>query len=242
VRPGGLIHVDMRAPNGTIYPMPGVYREVVEPERLVFTAGALGPDGELLFEILNTVTFSESEGRTTLTLLTHVLNTTGEAAQYLNGHSKGWAQSLERLTDLLEYPPLIIERTFDAPVETVWKAISDGDQMKQWYFDMVGYKAEVGCEFSFCVEHEGHVYDHRCKVMEINPGKKLAYTWRYEGYEGNSLVTFELFPDAGKTRLKLTHEGLDTFPKIPHYARTNFERGWTSLIGTELKEFLSSIQ
>jgi hypothetical protein len=51
-------------------------------------------------------------------------------------------------------------------------------------------------------------------------------------------VTFELFPESEKTRLKLTHEGLETFPKTAAFARENFEKGWTELIGSELKKFV----
>jgi hypothetical protein len=40
------------------------------------------------------------------------------------------------------------------------------------------------------------------------------------------------------TRLRLTHEGLETFPKTPAYARKKFEAGWTAIIGTELKQFV----
>ena len=69
-------------------------------------------------------------------------------------------------------------------------------------------------------------------------GKKLAYTWRYEGFEGDSLVTFELFAEGARTRLKLTHAGLESFPKIPDFARKNFMEGWTSIIGTSLKAFV----
>jgi len=133
---------------------------------------------------------------------------------------------------------VVIERTFNAPVERVWKALTDVAQMRQWYFDLKEFKPEVGFEFQFVVEHEGTTYDHRCKVTEVIPQKKLAYTWRYKGHEGDSLVTFELFADGDKTRLKLTHEGLDTFPKTPAYARENFEKGWTQIIGSELKQFV----
>jgi uncharacterized protein YndB with AHSA1/START domain len=133
---------------------------------------------------------------------------------------------------------VVIERTFNAPVERVWKALTDVEQMRQWYFDLKEFKPEVGFEFQFVVEHEGTTYDHRCKVTEVIPQKKLAYTWRYKGHEGDSLVTFELFADGDKTRLKLTHEGLDTFPKTPAYARENFEKGWTQIIGSELKQFV----
>ena len=85
-------------------------------------------------------------------------------------------------------------------------------------------------------------YHHLCKITEVIPQKKLAYTWRYKGHEGNSLVTFELFADGDKTRLTLTHEGSDTFPKTAAFARKNFEAGWTAIIGSELKQFLEGKQ
>jgi uncharacterized protein YndB with AHSA1/START domain len=133
---------------------------------------------------------------------------------------------------------VVIKRTFNASVEQVWKALTDLEQMQQWYFDLKEFKPEVGFEFQFVVEHEGTTYDHRCKLTEVIPQKKLAYTWRYNGHEGDSLVTFELFADGDKTRLKLTHQGLETFPKTPAYARENFEKGWTEIIGSELKQFV----
>jgi uncharacterized protein YndB with AHSA1/START domain len=83
-------------------------------------------------------------------------------------------------------------------------------------------------------------YHHLCKITEVVPQKKLAYTWRYKGHEGNSLVTFELFGDGDKTRLKLAHEGLETFPKTPSFARKSFVQGWTQIIGSSLKDFLET--
>ena len=133
---------------------------------------------------------------------------------------------------------LVIERAFNAPVARVWKALTDVGQMREWYFDLEEFKPKVGFEFGFVVEHEGHTYDHRCRITEVIPQKKIAYTWRYEGHEGNSLVTIELFPEGEKTRVKLTHEGLETFPKTAAFARENFEKGWTAIVGTELKQFV----
>jgi len=139
-------------------------------------------------------------------------------------------------TDLAE--AVALERTLNAPVARVWKALTDVDQMRQWYFDLKEFKPQVGFEFEFVVQHEGNSYHHLCKVTEVIPQKKIAYTWRYKGEPGNSLVTIELFPESNMTRLRLTHEGLETFPKTPAYARKNFESGWTAIIGTELKQFL----
>ena len=133
---------------------------------------------------------------------------------------------------------VVLERTFNAPVARVWKALTDVDQMRQWYFDLKEFKPEVGFEFGSVVEHEGNTYDHRCKITEVIPQKKIAYTWRYHGHEGDSLVTFELFSEGEKARLKLTHEGVETFPKTAAFAREKFEKGWTELIGSELKQFV----
>lgn len=97
VRPGGAIRIHMRGPDGTIYPMTGVYQEIVEPERLVFTSAALDEKGNSLFEVLNTMSFAERGGKTTLTLHARVVKTTAKAAPYLEGMSEGWKQSIERL-------------------------------------------------------------------------------------------------------------------------------------------------
>jgi uncharacterized protein YndB with AHSA1/START domain len=133
---------------------------------------------------------------------------------------------------------IVMERTFNAPVGKVWQALTDVDQMRQWYFDLKEFRPEVGFKFEFVVEHEGNSYHHLCKVAEVIPQKRIAYTWRYKGEPGNSLVTFELFGEGEKTRLRLTHEGIESFPKAPAYARKNFEAGWTAIIGSELKRFV----
>jgi len=135
---------------------------------------------------------------------------------------------------------VVIERTFNAPIARVWKALTDKNEMKRWYFDLKEFKPEVGFEFQFTVEHEGFTYAHHCKIKEVIPGKKLVHSWRYEGYEGDSQVMFELFAEGNQTRLKLTHEGLETFPKLPAFARKSFMKGWTEIIGSALKDFLET--
>jgi uncharacterized protein YndB with AHSA1/START domain len=133
---------------------------------------------------------------------------------------------------------VVIERTFNAPIARVWKALTDVEDMRRWYFDLKKFKPEVGFEFEFVVEHEGMKYHHLCKVTEVIPQKKIAYMWRYKGEPGDSLVTFELSAKGDKTRLRLMHTGIETFPRTSAYARKNFESGWTTIIGSELKKFL----
>jgi len=97
VRPGGAIRIHMRAPDGTVYPMTGVFREVSEPEKLVFTSSALDQNGQPMFEILNTVTFAAEGDTTKLTVHARVTNPKPGAAQHLAGMEQGWSLSLDRL-------------------------------------------------------------------------------------------------------------------------------------------------
>jgi len=134
---------------------------------------------------------------------------------------------------------LVIERTLDAPVELVWRALTDKDNIKHWSFDIREFEPRVGFEFQFYGGDKTTRYLHRCRVTDAVPNKRLAYTWRYEGHAGDSLVTFELFSEGKKTRLRLTHEGLDTFPKLPAFAKANFGAGWTEITGS-LKSFVET--
>jgi uncharacterized protein YndB with AHSA1/START domain len=139
----------------------------------------------------------------------------------------------------METAPFTIERTFHAPVEKVWKAITSRDEMSNWYFNMEEFRPEVGFEFEFTGGSEEEQYVHKCKVLTAEVNKKLAYSWVYENYPGYSVVTFELFPEGDKTRLKLTHEGLETFPQNKKdFGRDSFSAGWTEIIGTFLKNSL----
>lgn len=101
LRPGGAILIHMRSPDGIIYPMTGVYHEIVRPERLIFTSAALDEKGHPLFEVLNTITFAEHGGKTTLTMHASVSKVRVEAAPYLAGMEAGWMQTLERLEEFV---------------------------------------------------------------------------------------------------------------------------------------------
>ena len=135
--------------------------------------------------------------------------------------------------------PIIKEVTVAAPAPVVWEAITNKEQMKEWYFDIADFKPEVGNEFTFIGKNEDKSYLHLCKVTEVVAHKKIAYTWRYEDAPGNSLVTFELFEEEdGKTRVKLTHSGIETFGDNPAYAKENFVAGWTHIIGKSLPAYV----
>lgn len=101
-RPGGLIRIDMRAPDGRIFPVHGVFHEVREPEWLDFstTASADVPGRDPL-EVRHQVSFEDLDGRTRLTLESRVIKTTAATVPALAGMEEGWKQSLDRLAELL---------------------------------------------------------------------------------------------------------------------------------------------
>ena len=239
-RPGGKIFVVMRGPNGVEYPMGGEVRDVVAPEMMVSVTGALDSAGNFLFQMLHTLTLVERDGKTKLMMHSRVINATPGANRYIGGFEAGMTMSLERLGHHLALgtEPLVVERKIDAPVSLVWQALSTPEALSQWSFDIKAFQPEAGFAFEFSAEKAGVKYIHQCQVTEVIPQKRLAYTWRYAGHAGDSLVTFDLFAEGATTRVRLTHTGLETLPPVPDFARSNFTMGWTQLVGTCLKEYV----
>ena len=110
--------------------------------------------------------------------------------------------------------PIVVEQTFDVPVAVVWQAITDQDQMRQWFFEPItDFKPEVGFEAQFTVRSNDQDYLHLWKVTDVVPEERITYQWQYGDYAGNSSVTWELSEVPDGTKLKLTHEGIETFPQ-----------------------------
>lgn len=134
---------------------------------------------------------------------------------------------------------IIKEVLLNASPSRVWKAITDAEEMKNWYFDMPAFKPEIGYEFRFESDCEGHINTQVCKVLEVIVNKKLKYSWAYIGNSGISYVCFELSAEENKTRLKLTHEGVDSFAKDdPSLHFAGFDEGWTEIIEKNLESFI----
>jgi len=136
-----------------------------------------------------------------------------------------------------------LERVLDAPAETVWRYLTEGELRGQWFAggsdvqgegnldlvlnhdnlssDAVPYPAEYA-------SHKGAV-NHE-KVVRFEPSRVLAYTF---GEGRNGIATFELFPEGDRTRLILTHSGIQS----PTGAQ-DFGSGWNSHL-TVLQEKLA---
>ncbi len=98
IRVGGAYRFCMRSPAGTDHWKRGVYREIVEPERIVFTFAWEDADGNPGHELLTTVTFDDVGGKTRLTLRQAGF----ETVERRDDHRGGWTSCLERFGEYIE--------------------------------------------------------------------------------------------------------------------------------------------
>jgi uncharacterized protein YndB with AHSA1/START domain len=133
--------------------------------------------------------------------------------------------------------PLVKEFDYNVPIGKAWQALTDKDKMKKWYFPQIQeFEPVVGFKFQF--DDNGDGYRKEWIVTKIVDGKSFAHSWAYNGYPGSSEVTFELFAEGTKTKLRVTQTGLESFPDDPHFKRERFEWGWDNLLGQNLKHLL----
>lgn len=97
-RAGGAYRFSMHASDGRDVIWQGICREIVEPERLVWTCTVLNTDGSLISsETILTITLEDLEGKTKLTLHQAIFDSDANAA----AHRSGWSDALDRMAEYL---------------------------------------------------------------------------------------------------------------------------------------------
>jgi uncharacterized protein YndB with AHSA1/START domain len=96
-RVGGSFRFGMRSPENTDHWAHGTYREVVAPERLVYTFAWEHPDGKPKHETIITLTFVEQGDKTKLTLK----QTLFESVTSRDMHESGWSSTFDMLGEYL---------------------------------------------------------------------------------------------------------------------------------------------
>ncbi|WP_223599681.1 SRPBCC domain-containing protein [Chryseobacterium sp. GVT01B] len=136
--------------------------------------------------------------------------------------------------------PITVQYKINAPAEKIWKALTDKNEMKSWYFDIQDFALEIGKEFNFFEPGGENKYHHQGKILEIIPNQKLKHTWSYPDFSMlKTIVTWELLPEDGQTLVKLTHENIENFKDLGDgFSRDNFTQGWNTILGQSLKEYL----
>lgn len=121
---------------------------------------------------------------------------------------------------------LVIEREISHPPEKIWRALTEGSLIKQWLMEN-DFEPVVGHGFTFRstpVPNWNGIID--CEVREVDPGKKLAYSWGSMGME--SLVTWTLTPTAAGTHVRMEQSG---FGQDQDAAYKGASYGWQRFIG-----------
>ena len=138
--------------------------------------------------------------------------------------------------------PIVVEQVFNRPVSEVWKAITQTDQMTEWFFDNIpDFKAKVGFKTQFKVKTPSGNFLHLWKITEVIPQQKLVYNWKYKDFIGNSFVTFKLFNLSGKTKLRVKTNVIEDFDQsIPEFKRESCLGGWNYFIKERLLTYLEA--
>jgi len=136
--------------------------------------------------------------------------------------------------------PIIVTQTFEATTTKVWNALTNLDQMREWYFPNIpDFKAEVGFTTQFLIQNEGRDFTHIWTIKEVVPEHLIGYTWNFEEYPGEGYSTFELQPTENQTKLTLRNYVNEPFPDhIPEFKRESGQAGWDYLIKQSLADFL----
>jgi uncharacterized protein YndB with AHSA1/START domain len=139
--------------------------------------------------------------------------------------------------------PVVLEADFNHPLPRLWKALTNRDEMVQWFFENIPeFKAQKGFKTRFSVLSGGRYFEHIWHISEVVPSEKIVYDWSYCGYPGQSRVLFEISGGAASSRLKLTHLVLEDFPDhIPEFQRKSCLKGWEYFIGERLNAFMGQI-
>ena len=134
------------------------------------------------------------------------------------------------------------EFIYNTSPEKLWKALTEKEEMKSWYFDLEEFKSEVGFEFRFWGGTENRQYLHICQITEVIPVQKLCYTWSYDGIPAITKLCFEISSiEDNLSKLKLSHAGIETFPvDNPDLDPKNFDQGWEYILGNSLKNYLEN--
>ena len=135
------------------------------------------------------------------------------------------------MADIL--PSVTIVRRIKASPARIWAAITQPDQMIQWWGPDAGptLRAEAdvrpGGRFSVVFRLlNGDEHNPTGIYQEVIPERKLAFTWDLPGSrEPETLVTFLLKPIDGGTELTLLHEHLPDEAE-----RNSHEQGWSGLL------------
>lgn len=245
LRPGGRFHYCMRMPDGKDIWGMGIYREIVEPERIVYvdsfadakgnpvspTHYGMSPDHPA--ETLVTVTFVEQGARTKVTLR-HSLP---KAFQERKEMEQGWIQMLDHLAGHLAAKPafeLVLERVFDAPRERVFEAWTKPEHLARWFapkpYALIVGKMDFrpGGRFSMVMRGpDGSDFPFTGTYREIDPPARLVWTGEFADGAADNIRTEVTFEALGRKTMVRARQAFRVMTPVVEHAVKGAKQGWT---------------
>lgn len=131
---------------------------------------------------------------------------------------------------------IVVEQVFPHEPAMIWKALTTGALMARWIMQPEGFEPVVGNRFTYRTTPAG-AWDGTisCEILELTRERRFAYSWK-GGDEGNAgygskldtVVTWDLEPCDGGTRVRLVHAGFE-MPRN-EVAFNNMGGGWKKVV------------
>lgn len=235
-RPGGRLRIDFRGPDGEVFPNYGEVREVSPFDRLVFTTEYRHGGDKLLVGSLVTVTFSDEDKKTRVTIRAEVFHAEPEPADSLAGMEAGWNQQVDKLELEAVFaksgdakrlavalpegrPYVLMTRMLDGPRELVWACMTQPQHFSRWWGprgytnEITAFEARVGGKWRVIQRNpEGQEFIFRGAFRELVAPERLVWTLgmenMFEGAEGVETHILEEFGD--RTR----YTAISRFPSL----------------------------
>ena len=137
---------------------------------------------------------------------------------------------------------IIVRQNLNCNLNKLWQAITQKEQMKQWFFnEIIAFEPVEGFSTSFDVSFDGKTYTHLWTLLEVVPEEKIVYDWRYKGVPGHAKVTFEIEKTNNNSKITLTHEVIEPFNSDdPAFTLESTKNGWKYFIQEALPEYLNN--
>ncbi len=230
---GGRFEICMRSPTGEEHWIRGMFVEVVPNTRLVIDMNVTDIAATPLFRAYTEVDFSDALGGTRLDVVQTYTLIEPSMAWMVTGAPEGWRTTLDKLQKevvgmqggsetgvrSVAHATFHLERTYDAPVALVWKALTDESVKQKWFGGTPGSWELLDRHMDVRVGgHErlkgrwesGVVTTFDATYHDVIPNERLIYTYEMHMDDKKisvSLATMQLKAANGKTTLMVTEQG-----------------------------------
>jgi uncharacterized protein YndB with AHSA1/START domain len=231
---GGPFDVCMQLPTGEKHWIRGTFVEIIPPDRLVIDMNVTSGAGEPLFRCYTEVDFSDTLGGTRMDVVqTYTFIDPSIAAPMVAGAQEGWRTTLDKLDKevvrmqggaetgvrSVVHATFHLERTYDAPLARVWKALTDENAKQKWFGGAPGrwellerhMDVRVGGSERLKGRWEGGVVStFDATYHDVIPNERLVYSYVMHLNDKKisvSLATLQLQAEGGKTTLKVSEQG-----------------------------------